>query len=97
MNIKKQLSPTQNTPALQARFTAVVRSDSNVNGTKVTISQLFIFPICFLVSLSSCNIFLQLSVGQQVYGRFSDFYIVSDLTSEESSTTLTSSELVMQF
>ena len=65
MNIKKQLSPTQNTPALQARFTAVVRSDSNVNGTKVTISQLFIFPICFLVSLSSCNIFLQLSVGQQ--------------------------------
>ena len=97
MNIKKQLSPTQNTPALQARFTAIVRSDSNVNGTKVTISQLFIFPICFLVSLSSCNIFLQLSVGQQSTDDLVTFNIVSDLTSEESSTTLTSSELVMQF
>ena len=63
---------------------------------KVTISQVFISPICFLVSLSSCNVFLQLSVGQSADDLVT-FITVSDLTSEESSTTLTSSELVMQF
>ena len=76
----------------------VVRSDNNVNSTKVTISQVqvFISPICFLVSLSSCNVFLQLSVGQSADDLVT-FIIVSDLTSEDSSSTLTSSELVMQY